>query len=41
MVIGIAIVVAYALLVGFLIFRYDHPNPRRGKISGRGGDFPE
>lgn len=41
MAIGIAIVVVYALMVGVLVVRYDHPNPRRGKISGRGGDFSE
>lgn len=41
MAIGIAIVVVYALMVGVLVFRYDHPNRRRGKISGRGGDFSE
>lgn len=41
MAIGIAIVVVYAFMVGVLVFRYDHPSARRGKISGRGGDFSE
>jgi hypothetical protein len=41
MVIGIALILLYALMVGVLIFKYDHPSPRRGKISGRGGDFAE
>lgn len=41
MVIGIALILVYALMVGVLIFKYDHPNPRRGKVSGRGGDFAE
>ncbi len=41
MVIGIVLILVYAAMIGLLIFKYDRPNPRRGKVSGRGGDFAE
>lgn len=39
--IGIAIFVIFAVALGFFLFRYENPSQKRGKITGRGGDFQE
>ena len=30
-----------AILLGTLVYRYDHPKKPKGKLTGRGGDFSE
>jgi hypothetical protein len=41
MEIAVAIFLLFTLLVGVVIFRFDHPTKRGPKITGRGGDFNE
>ena len=41
MEIAVAIFLLFTLLVGVVIFRFDHPPKRGPKITGRGGDFNE
>jgi hypothetical protein len=41
MEIGIAIFVIFTVALGFVLFRYENPSQRRGKITVRGGDFQE
>lgn len=37
--IAFGIVGAFAASVGLLVFKYERPNRRRDKVTGRGGDF--
>jgi preprotein translocase subunit YajC len=37
--IAFGIFFVFVALVGVLIFKYDRPNKRRDKSTGRGGDF--
>lgn len=39
MVLGIAIIVFYVMAIALLLFKFESPQRRRGKTSGRGGDF--
>ena len=41
MEIAVAIFLIFALLVGVVTFKFDHPTKRGPKITGRGGDFNE
>jgi hypothetical protein len=33
--------IGFAVLLGFLLWIYEHPPKNRGKQTGRGGDFEE
>jgi preprotein translocase subunit YajC len=37
--IAFGIFAVFVALVGVLVFKYDRPNRRRDKSTGRGGDF--
>lgn len=39
MVLGIAIILLYIVAIAVLVVKYESPPRRRGKTSGRGGDF--
>ena len=39
MVLGIVVILLFVAAVAVLVFKYESPPRRRGKISGRGGDF--
>jgi len=41
MEVAIAIFALFALLVGLVVYRFEHPTKGDPKITGRGGDFQD
>ncbi|MCX6423002.1 MAG: hypothetical protein NTV96_00105 [Actinobacteria bacterium] len=39
MALGITIILLFVVAIAVLVFKYESPPRRPGKISGRGGDF--